>query len=94
MPTELWPCFSTRLRPADPQDPGENPSYDQSENQTHNTTIRDVWQLEKKNYEEFKHMNRALADRLLSLLPEEYKHSFIAQQLTQNPKMTFLEVFR
>ena len=39
-------------------------------------------------------MNRALADRLLSLLQEEYKLSFIAQQLTQNPKMTFLEVFK
>ena len=39
-------------------------------------------------------MNRALADRLLSLLPEEYKGSFIAQQSTKNPKMTFLEVFK
>ena len=38
-------------------------------------------------------MNRALADRSLSLIPEEYKSSFIAQQLTSNPKMTFLQIF-
>ena len=38
-------------------------------------------------------MNCALTDRLLSLLPEVYNRSFIAQQLTRNPKMTFLEVF-
>ena len=25
MPPVLWPYFSTRLRPADPQDPGKNP---------------------------------------------------------------------
>ena len=37
-------------------------------------------------------MNRALADRFLSLIPEEYKRSFIAQHLTSNPKMTFLQV--
>ena len=38
-------------------------------------------------------MNRTLADRFLSPIPEKYKHSFIAQQLTSNPKMTFLKVF-
>ena len=89
MPTELWPYFSTRLQPADPQDQAENPSYNDSEGTTHSTTIRDVWQLEKKKYEEFKHMNRALADRLLFLLPEEYKRYFIAQQLTQIEKWSF-----
>ena len=26
MSSVLWPYFSTRLRPADPQDPGENPT--------------------------------------------------------------------
>ena len=38
-------------------------------------------------------MNRALADRFLSLIPEEDKRSFTAQHLTSNPKMTFLQVF-
>ena len=55
--------------------------------------IRDVWQLERKKHDEFKHMNHALADRFLSLISGEYKRSFLAQQLTSNPKMTFLEVF-
>ena len=67
--------------------------YDEGKIQTHNTTIRGVWQLEKKNNEEFKHMNRALVDRLLLLIPEQYKRAFILQQLTSNPKMIFLQVF-
>ena len=54
-------------------------------------TIRDVWQLKHKNHQEFKHMNRALVDRLLSLIPVECEQAFIA--LTFNPKMTFLPVF-
>ena len=56
--------------------------------------MRDVWQLEKKTHEEFKHMkNRSLADRLLQMFPEEYKQALIAQQLTltANPKMTFFK---
>ena len=36
-------------------------------------------------------MNRALVDRLLSLIPVECEQAFIA--LTFNPKMTFLPVF-
>ena len=38
-------------------------------------------------------MNRALVDRCSSLIPEEYKHSFIAQQLASNPQLTFLQVY-
>ena len=48
MPQQLWPYFSTKVRPADPQDPGDTPSYYQGKTQTHNTTIRDFWQLEKE----------------------------------------------
>ena len=47
IPQQLWPYFSTKVRPADPQDPGENPSYDQGKTQMHNTTVRDFWQFEK-----------------------------------------------
>ena len=54
---QLWPYFSTSVRLADPQDPGNNSSYDNGKSQTHNNTIRDVWQLKRKNYKEFKHMN-------------------------------------
>ena len=72
-------AFFTRVRPADLQDPGNNPPYVEGETQTHNTTLRDVWQLESKNDEEFKHMDQALVDRLLLLIPEEYKRAFIAQ---------------
>ena len=48
-PPTFWSYFSTILQPADPQDSGDDPSYIEGEIQTHNTTIRDVWQLERKN---------------------------------------------
>ena len=41
MPQQLWPYISTKVRPADPQDPGNTPSYYQGKIQTHNTTIRE-----------------------------------------------------
>ena len=93
LPQLLWMYFSIRPRPAEPQDAGSNPSYDNNASTTHNATIRDTRQLENKNYEEHKHFNRVLADQFLSLVPLAYKRSFISQQLTKNPKMTFLQVF-
>ena len=93
LPDQLWTYFSTRARPNPPVDPGENPSYVNGGNPTENTTIRDQWQLNNKNYEEWKCFNRALVNRFLSLLPEAYQRSFKSQQLTANPKLTFLQVF-
>ncbi len=65
----LWPYFLTRPYPAAPPDPVTNPSYNKVEGATVNTTIRDVWQLAHKYYEEHKHMNSALFDRFLKIIP-------------------------
>ena len=93
LPQQLWTYFSTRQRPTPPVDPGNNPSYINGGTNTENATIRDQWQLNNKNYEEWKCFNRGLVDRFLSLLPAEYQWSFKNQQLTANPKLTFLQVF-
>ena len=83
---KLWPYFSTRPKPNPPIDPGQNSSYNDNESQTYNTTVRDVWQLNNKNYEENKHLNRALVDRFLNLIRGAYKSFFNNQQQTNNPK--------
>ena len=93
LPPGLWPYFSTRQYPTAPLDPGDNPSYNGGADATANTTIRDVWQLDFKYYEEHKHINAALVDRFLKLLPEPHRIAFESNQLTVNPKLSFLEVF-
>ena len=93
LPPALWPYFSTRAYPTAPVDPGTNPSYDTGENATVNTTIRDQWQLNNKNFEEDKHINRALVDRFLRLVPEANRRACEMNQLTVNPKQSFLQVF-
>ena len=52
-----------------------------------------MWQLDFKYYEEHKHINAALVDRFLKLLPEAHRIAFESNQLTVNPKVSFLEVF-
>ncbi len=63
------------------------------EGATVNTTIGDVWQLLHKYHEEHKHMNSALADRFLKLIPDANRHAFEENQLTVDPKMSFINVF-
>ena len=93
LPPGLWPYFSTRPYPAAPIDPGPNPSYHGGADATENTTIRDLWQLNHKYHEEHKHINIALVDRFLKLLPHAHRVAFESNQLTTNPKLSFLEVF-
>ena len=70
LPVPLWPYFSTCQYPSPPVNPGMNPSYDGRLDATTNTTIRDKWQLNNKNYEEHKHINSALVGRFLKLIPQ------------------------
>ena len=93
LPPGLWPYFSTRQYPTAPIDPGTNPSYNGGADATANTTIRDMWQLEYKYHEEHKHVNATLVDRFLKLLPNAHRIAFESNQLTVNPKLSFLEVF-
>ena len=93
LPPQLWPYFSTRAYPTAPVDPGTNPSYDTGENATVNTTIRDQWQLNNKHFEEDKHVNRALVDRFLRLVPDANRRAYETNQLTVDPKQSFLQVF-
>ena len=55
--------------PCHPPNPVNNPSYNNAEGATHNTTIRDTWQLAHEHYEEYKHMNAALVNRFMKLIP-------------------------
>ena len=83
-----------RTRSADPQDPGDNLSFQDGKIQTYNTAIRGVWQLKKKSHEKYNHIHMQIVSwSFLSLIPEEYKHSSTAQQLTTTSKITFLQVF-
>ena len=50
-----------------PTRPRRNPLLRRRRDPDPHTTIRDVWQLERKTYDKLKNMNRALADRFLSL---------------------------
>ena len=93
MNNRLWPYFSMRQYPAAPQDPGDNPSYAHGEEPTHNQTIRDTWELANKHFQENKNMNAALVARFLRLIPEANRTAFEENQLTNNPKMRFLQVF-
>ncbi len=58
-----------------------------------NTTIRVVWKLAHKHYKEHKHMNSALVDQFLKLIPEANWHTFKESQLMVDPKMPFLHNF-
>ena len=93
LPQPLWPYFSNRPYPAPPQDLSPNPSYNQHENQLHNATIRDTWQLENKSFEEHKHMNAAMRDRFLKLIPEANQYTFEDSHLVANTKMSFYDVY-
>ena len=93
LPQPLWPYFSARPYPAPPQNPGPNPSYNHGQDGLHNTTIRETWQLDNKYYEEHKHMNAAMRDRFLKLLPEANRSAYVDGHLTANPKMNFRQVF-
>ena len=46
-----------RARSADPQDPGDNLSFQDGKIQTYNTAIRAVWQLKNKIHEEYNHIH-------------------------------------
>ena len=59
----------------------------------HNATIRDTWQLNNKYFEEHKHMNAAMRDRFLKLIPEANRRAYNDGHLTANPKMTFRQVY-
>ena len=91
--TGIWPYFLTPPYPTAPGNPGTNPSYNSAEDATANTTICDVWQLEHKNFEEHKHINSGLVGKFLKIIPDTNCLTFKTNQLTVNPKLTFLAVF-
>lgn len=93
MPAKLLSSYSTRPYPATSGNPGVNPFYILvGVDPATNTTVRDMWQLNNKYYEEDMNVNRVLVDRFLYLLPEAYRNVFNSTEMTINPKMTFLKV--
>ena len=54
---------------------------------------KDDWQLLLKYFYEDERMNRALIDRFLHLMDDNFTTNFRENQLMVKPKMKFLEAF-
>ena len=55
-----------------------------------NTTVRGIWQLKNKYYQEYKNRSKVLTYRFLTLIPSANTRAFESTELTNNPKMLSL----
>ena len=76
--------------PADPEYPGEGPTYDMMDVET-NATIQDSRERKNMFYIEDKNMNRALCKRLLSLVLLEIQRTFEGEMMA-NPNLKFKDM--
>ena len=88
VPAELWPLYSNAAYPQAPGNPGTIPPYHQNNTPLQNEVIKQAFLSARKHYEEFISMNRALTERFLTLIPNEYVAGY-NEVLVRDPNRVF-----
>ena len=76
VPTKLWALYSATAYPQAPGNPGAIPPYHQNNTNLQNEVIKQAFLSARNHYEEYLHMNKALTECFLSLIPTEYVQGF------------------
>ena len=92
VPNSLWTIYSNDPYPASPIHPGTVPPYQPNMTPAQTQFVKDAWGAGKKFHEEDQHMNKALTERFLSLLPGPHKRGY-ATIMTRNPNQRFEGTF-
>ena len=92
VPEQIWCVYSSGTYPTTPTQPSTNPPYVNTTNGLQNQVIKDDWSVAKKYYEEDQNMNKALTERFLALIPNEYSMEY-AEVLTRDPNRKFVATF-
>ena len=92
VPQNLWNIYTNTPYPADPVNPGAIPPYQAGMPPAQIQLIKDAWNAAKKYHEEHQHMNKALTERFMTILPREHQLGYQAI-LTRNPNRPFKDTF-